>query len=77
MPFQKRRDFLKEIINSFVAEHRAAAAEGDKEEPEQPAEPEEDAAAQEVCPGDTVDSGTDVGSVIIPGSIAAPISSSA
>ncbi|CAL8462721.1 g2254 [Coccomyxa elongata] len=47
MPFQKRRDFLKEIVNSFVAEHRAAAADGDKEEPQQPAEPEEDAAAQE------------------------------
>lgn len=49
MPFQKRRDFLKDIINSFVAEQRAAAAGGDQAEPEPAAEPEEDAAPQEVC----------------------------
>ena len=48
VPFQKRRDFLKEIVNSFVAGHRAEPADGAKEEPDQAAEPEEDAAAQEV-----------------------------
>ncbi|BDA50815.1 probable protein DEK [Coccomyxa sp. Obi] len=47
MPFQKRRDFLKEIVNSFVAKHRAAAADEAEEEPHQAAEPEQETAAQE------------------------------
>ncbi len=50
MPFQKRKEFLREVINAFVAENKATAADGDEEEPEQDAEPEEAAGAEEVRP---------------------------
>ena len=49
MPFKKRKELLREVINTYVAERKAASAE-EKPQPKQDAEPEEAAAGEEVRP---------------------------
>ena len=49
MPFKKRKELLREVINTFVAERKAASAE-EEPQPEEDAEPEEAAAGEEVRP---------------------------